>query len=45
MEPREERNGPYRFRDEVDDAPAYDPEEREVVIVEGRAMSFRWYRR
>ena len=49
-------NTPYVFRDEPDgtdaDAdPAADAEdrpttgEREVVIVDGRAMSYRWYRR
>jgi hypothetical protein len=43
-------NSPYVFRDEVDDA-SDDADERtttdgrEVVIVDGRAMSYRWYRR
>jgi len=41
-------NSPYVFREEVDDA---DDDDRpatggqEVVIVDGRAMSYRWYRR
>ncbi|MFB6122601.1 MAG: hypothetical protein ABEJ78_04010 [Haloferacaceae archaeon] len=41
----EERDTTYIFRDEIEDPPEYDPEEREVVIVDGEAMSFRWYRR
>ena len=40
---REDR--PYVFRDEKVALPAYDGEEREVVIVDGQAMSFRSYRR
>ncbi|WP_181861576.1 hypothetical protein [Haloplanus salinus] len=41
-------DSPYVFRDEAEDAG--DPDERttegqEVVIVDGRAMSYRWYRR
>ncbi|WP_269844160.1 hypothetical protein [Halegenticoccus soli] len=36
---------PYVFRDEVEEPPTYDVEEREVVIVDGQAMSFRSYRR
>jgi hypothetical protein len=45
MEPDEERNSPYVFREEHESPPSYDPEEREVVIVDGRAMSYRMYRR
>jgi hypothetical protein len=41
----EERDTPYVFRDEVENSPEYDPEERETVIYDGRAMSFRSYRR
>lgn len=45
METEDRQNSPYTFRDEAGDSPRYDPEEREIVIVEGQAMSFRWYRR
>jgi hypothetical protein len=44
-----EPDSPYVFRDEDErrheprEAP--DPEGREVVIVDGRAMSYRWSRR
>jgi len=42
-------NSPYVFRDDgADAADADDPRQthgREVVIVDGRAMSYRWYRR
>ncbi|SEO77639.1 hypothetical protein SAMN04487948_10568 [Halogranum amylolyticum] len=41
----EERNMPYAFRDEVEPSPSYDDEEREVVIVDGEAMTYRSYRR
>jgi hypothetical protein len=44
-EPTEERNSPYVFREEHESPPSHDPEEREVVIVDGRAMSYRMYRR
>jgi hypothetical protein len=42
-------HSPYVFRDEVEDVDE-DTGERttegqEVVIVDGRAMSYRWYRR
>ncbi|RMB13776.1 hypothetical protein [Haloplanus aerogenes] len=43
-------NSPYVFREEVEDE-VDDADERsttegqEVVIVDGRAMSYRWYRR
>jgi len=43
-------NSPYVFREEVEDE-VDDTNERsttegqEVVIVDGRAMSYRWYRR
>jgi hypothetical protein len=42
-------DSPYVFRDEVGDVDE-DTDERttegqEVVIVDGRAMSYRWYRR
>ncbi|MFB6130793.1 MAG: hypothetical protein ABEJ28_08245 [Salinigranum sp.] len=45
MEVEETPNRPYVFRDEKDEPPAYDPEEREFVIVDGQTMSFRSYRR
>jgi hypothetical protein len=45
VEQSEEPNSPYVFREERDDPPSHDPEEREVVIVDGRAMSYRMYRR
>jgi len=38
----------YVFRDEMEDADDADErttEGQEVVIVDGRAMSYRWYRR
>ncbi|WP_256360025.1 MULTISPECIES: hypothetical protein [Haloprofundus] len=38
-------DSPYRFRDERTQSPVYDPEERETVIVDGQAMSYRSYRR
>lgn len=41
----EELNSPYIFREERDGPKEHDPEEKEVVIVDGRAMSFRSYRR
>lgn len=40
----EEPNSPYVFRDEPA-LPAAAPDDAEVVIVDGRAMSYRWYRR
>jgi hypothetical protein len=43
------RNSPYVFReeieDDVDDNERSTTEGQEVVIVDGRAMSYRWYRR
>ena len=44
-EPVEAPNSPYVFREEYEAPPSHDPEEREVVIVDGRAMSYRMYRR
>ena len=41
----EEPNSPYIFREEQDRPSEHDPEGRDVVIVEGRAMSYRSYRR
>ena len=41
----EERDTPYVFRDETATEPTYDPEEREVIIVDGQAMTYRSYRR
>jgi hypothetical protein len=44
-------NSPYVFRGDAADDPDADAdgsqpsERREVVIVDGRAMSYRWYRR
>ena len=45
MEVEEQPDSPYVFRDEEMEQPEYDPQEREVVIVDGQAMSFRSYRR
>ncbi|MEF8856352.1 MAG: hypothetical protein V5A16_02900 [Haloplanus sp.] len=43
------RDSPYVFReeitDDVDDDERSTTEGQEVVIVDGRAMSYRWYRR
>jgi hypothetical protein len=44
-EPVDEPNSPYVFREEDESPPSHDPEGREVVIVDGRAMSYRVYRR
>ncbi len=44
-EPVEAPNSPYVFREERELPLSHDPEEREVVIVDGRAMSYRMYRR
>jgi hypothetical protein len=44
-ESAEPPNSPYVFREEHEAPPSHDPEEREVVIVDGRAMSYRVYRR
>jgi hypothetical protein len=41
----EEHDTPYVFRDEVAQPPDHDFEEREVVIVDGEAMTYRNYRR
>lgn len=41
----EDRDMPYTFRDEVAQPPTYDHEEREIVIVDGEAMTYRSYRR
>jgi hypothetical protein len=42
-------DSPYVFRDEMedidDDVDERTTEGQEVVIVDGRAMSYRWYRR
>ncbi|WP_169719048.1 hypothetical protein [Haloplanus natans] len=42
-------DSPYVFRDEAGDVDDADErpttEGQEVVIVDGRAMSYRWYRR
>ncbi|MFB6302311.1 MAG: hypothetical protein ABEH78_05560 [Haloferacaceae archaeon] len=40
----DEPNSPYVFRDEPDES-TDDHADAEVVIVDGRAMSYRWYRR
>ena len=40
----EEPNSPY-FREQVDDAVETSPQEGEVVIVEGQAMSLRAYKK
>ncbi|MGM0604493.1 MAG: hypothetical protein ACQETB_02350 [Halobacteriota archaeon] len=41
----ETRNSPYVFRDERERRPQYNPEEADVVIVDGEAMTYRRYRR
>jgi hypothetical protein len=41
----DDRDSPYRYRDEVEQSAEHDPEEREVVIYDGQAMSYRSYRR
>jgi hypothetical protein len=41
----EELDGHYVSNDEVEEWYAHDPEEREVVIVDGTAMSYRVYHR
>ncbi|MFC4356330.1 hypothetical protein ACFO0N_00035 [Halobium salinum] len=41
----EERDTQYVFRDERAAVPSYDPEERDVVIMNGTAMTYRRYRR
>ena len=41
----EEPSSPYVYRDEPTEPTDPDPADSEVVIVDGRAMSLRWYRR
>ena len=41
----DELNSPYVYRDEPAAPLDDDPVDGEVVIVDGRAMSYRWYRR
>ncbi len=41
----DEPASPYVYRDEQGDPKQVDPEGRDVVIVDGAAMSFRTYRR
>lgn len=41
----QELHGPYLSNDEIEELHLYDPEEREVVIVDGEAMSYRAYHR
>jgi hypothetical protein len=40
-----ELDGPYLSNDEIEELGLYDPEERDVVIVDGEAMSYRAYHR
>jgi hypothetical protein len=40
----EERDSPYVFREEPAEPPTPDPEGRDIVIVDGEAMSYRTYR-
>ncbi|ADQ67505.1 hypothetical protein C499_18719 [Halogeometricum borinquense DSM 11551] len=40
-----EDRGPHVLWNEVEETRSYDTEEREVVIVEGEAMSYRAYHR
>jgi hypothetical protein len=35
---------PYVYRDEPEPVSSHDPEGRDIVIVDGRAMSYRRYR-
>jgi hypothetical protein len=39
----DQRDSPYVFREEPA-APDHDPEGRDIVIVDGEAMSYRQYR-
>lgn len=42
----DEQDSPYVFRGEpAEPADDHDHDDAEVVIVDGRAMSYRWYRR
>lgn len=41
----EARDTTYVFRDETEPVPSHDPQERDVVIMEGQAMTYRRYRR
>jgi hypothetical protein len=41
----DEPDGPYVSHDEVEEPNVYDPEERDVVISDGKAMSYRVYHR
>lgn len=41
----QELHGPYLSNDEIEELDLHDPEEREVVIVDGEAMSYRAYHR
>lgn len=40
----ESHDTPYVWRDEAIQEPEHDPEERDTVIVDGLAMSYRHYR-
>lgn len=40
-----ELHGPHLPNDELEELSLHDPEEREVVIVDGKAMSYRAYHR
>jgi hypothetical protein len=42
---RDEPNSPYVYRDEQEQLAAVDPEGRDIVIADGQAMSYRFYRR
>ncbi|SFG10013.1 hypothetical protein SAMN04488063_1418 [Halopelagius inordinatus] len=41
----QELHGPRLSNDEIEEFTLHDPEEREVVIVDGEAMSYRAYHR
>jgi hypothetical protein len=41
----ETHDRPYVFRDERATPARHDPEGRDLVIVDGRTMSYRYYRR
>jgi hypothetical protein len=40
----EQTNSPYVFREEHEQAGPHDPEEKDLVIVDGESMSYRAYR-
>jgi hypothetical protein len=41
----ESRDSPYVFGDEPPEQPSHDPEGRDIVIIDGTAMTYRSYHR